>query len=123
MILGQCWSIRPRNPIRANLDYPYYLVRDRVAGADTDTLDDVPKGEGKIVRLHGRKVTAYRDDEGHVIVCSPVCTHLKCLVRWNTADRIWDCPCHGSRFHATGAVLSGPAEDPLEQLDLAALQA
>jgi glycine/D-amino acid oxidase-like deaminating enzyme/nitrite reductase/ring-hydroxylating ferredoxin subunit len=109
--------------VQENLDYPYYLLRDRVAGADTDTLDDVPKGEGKIVRLHGRKVAAYRDDEGHVTVCSPVCTHLKCLVRWNTADRTWDCPCHGSRFHATGAVLSGPAEDPLEQLDLAARQA
>src|SRR4029450_12144821 len=115
---GGLWRYVQENP-----DYPYYLLRDRVAGADTDTLDDVPQGEGKIVRLHGRKVAAYRDDEGHVTVCSPVCTHLKCLVRWNPADRTWDCPCHGSRFHATGAVLSGPAEDPLEQLDLAALQA
>jgi glycine/D-amino acid oxidase-like deaminating enzyme/nitrite reductase/ring-hydroxylating ferredoxin subunit len=109
--------------VTENLDYPYYLLRDRIAGADTDTLDEVHKGEGKIVRLHGQKVAAYRDDAGHVTLCSPVCTHLKCLVRWNTADRTWDCPCHGSRFHATGAVLSGPAEDPLEPLDLAALQA
>jgi Rieske Fe-S protein len=108
--------------VQENLDYPYYLVRDRVAGADTDTLDDVPNGEGKIVRLHGQKAAAYRDDEGHVTVCSPVCTHLKCLVRWNAADRTWDCPCHGSRFHATGAVLSGPAEAPLAPVDLGALQ-
>jgi glycine/D-amino acid oxidase-like deaminating enzyme/nitrite reductase/ring-hydroxylating ferredoxin subunit len=108
--------------VQENLDYPYYLLRDRVAGADTDTLDDVPNGAGKIVRLHGQKVAAYRDDAGHVTVCSPVCTHLKCLVRWNAADRTWDCPCHGSRFHATGAVLSGPAEAPLEPVDLAALQ-
>jgi len=108
--------------VQENLDYPYYLLRDRVARADTDTLDDVPNGAGKIVRLHGQKVAAYRDDAGHVTVCSPVCTHLKCLVRWNAADRTWDCPCHGSRFHATGAVLSGPAEAPLEQVDLAELQ-
>jgi glycine/D-amino acid oxidase-like deaminating enzyme/nitrite reductase/ring-hydroxylating ferredoxin subunit len=108
--------------VTENLDYPYYLVRDRFARADTDTLDDVHKGEGKIVRLHGRKYAAYRDDEGHVTVCSPVCTHLKCLVRWNEADRTWDCPCHGSRFHATGAVLGGPAEEPLEQIDPAELQ-
>jgi nitrite reductase/ring-hydroxylating ferredoxin subunit len=108
--------------VQENLDYPYYLLRDRVAGADTDTLDDVPNGVGKIVRLHGQKVAASRDDAGHVTVCSPVCTHLKCLVRWNAADRTWDCPCHGSRFHATGAVLSGPAEAPLEPVDLAALQ-
>jgi glycine/D-amino acid oxidase-like deaminating enzyme/nitrite reductase/ring-hydroxylating ferredoxin subunit len=108
--------------VKENLDYPYYLVRDRVAHADTNTLDAVHQGEGKIVRLHGRKVAAYRDDAGHVTVCSPVCTHLKCLVRWNKADRTWDCPCHGSRFHATGAVLSGPAEEPLEPIDLAELQ-
>jgi Rieske Fe-S protein len=109
--------------VQENLDYPYYLLRDRVARADTDTLDDVPNGAGKIVRLHGQKYAAYRDDAGHLTVCSPVCTHLHCLVRWNTADRTWDCPCHGSRFHATGAVLSGPAEAPLEPVDLATLQA
>ena len=47
------------------------------ARAETDTLDNVKKGEGKIVRLHGRKVAAYRDDAGHVTVCSPsarICT-------------------------------------------------
>jgi hypothetical protein len=35
-----------------------YLLRDRFAGTETDTLDDVKKGEGKIVRLHGRKFAA-----------------------------------------------------------------
>jgi glycine/D-amino acid oxidase-like deaminating enzyme/nitrite reductase/ring-hydroxylating ferredoxin subunit len=108
--------------VQENLDYPYYMVRDRFARAETDTLDAVQKGEGKIVRLQGRKVAAYRDDEGQVTVCSPICTHLKCIVRWNAVDRTWDCPCHGSRFHATGAVLGGPAEAPLEPVDLAELQ-
>jgi glycine/D-amino acid oxidase-like deaminating enzyme/nitrite reductase/ring-hydroxylating ferredoxin subunit len=102
--------------IKENLDYPFYLLRDRLAGAESDSVDDLKIGEGKIIRLEGKKVAAFRDEDGKVTLCSPVCTHLKCIVHWNTADKTWDCPCHGSRFKPTGEVFSGPAEEPLEKL-------
>lgn len=47
----------------------------------------------------------------HVI--SAVCTHLGCTVEWKDARREFDCPCHGSKFHADGERFAGPAPRPL----------
>ena len=113
-LLGGAWTY-----LKENKDYPYYLVRDWVGGVEGKSLRAVKKGQGKILHLDGRKVAAYRGDDGEVTLCSPVCTHLKCIVGWNDAERTWDCPCHGSRFKPTGEVISGPAEEPLEKLPAA----
>ena len=59
-------------------------------------------------------MAAYRDEDGRVSAVSPVCTHLWCQVNWNSAERSWDCPCHGSRFDTDGSVLQGPAVEGLE---------
>jgi Rieske Fe-S protein len=64
----------------------------------------------------GRK-GVYRDTDGTLHAVSVRCTHQGCLLRFNAAERSWDCPCHGSRFDVDGAVLEGPAVKPLERRD------
>src|SRR5690606_27770464 len=66
-------------------------------------------GEGGVVRIADEAAAAYRDDDGALHVFDARCTHMGCRVRWNAAERSWDCHCHGSRFDATGEVLNGPA--------------
>ena len=101
-----------------NASFPGHLVVDRLRPAEAKDVALVAPGEGKIVSLAGQKVAVYRDDGGALHAVSPVCTHLGCHVRWNRAERSWDCPCHGSRFDPDGAVLDGPAAKPLPGRDV-----
>ena len=102
--------------LKENKDYPYYLIRDRFAGAEARSLRDIPRGTGRITDVNGTRAAVFRADDGSITALSPVCTHMGCHVQWNDAERTWDCPCHGSRFMPRGEVLSGPAESPLEEI-------
>src|SRR5688572_1116850 len=103
--------------IRENADYPYYLIRDRFAGADSRSVRSIKRGEGGIIERGGSRIAAYRDRAGKITRLSATCTHMGCTVGWNSAERTWDCPCHGSRFQPTGQVISGPAEKPLAKAE------
>lgn len=74
----------------------------------------IDKGEAKSFDLMGQKVGAYKDEEGIVHMVDTTCTHLGCELKWNDAEKSWDCPCHGSRFTYKGEVVEGPAYKALE---------
>ncbi|MGI9140419.1 MAG: FAD-dependent oxidoreductase [Gemmatimonadaceae bacterium] len=86
---------------------------DWLTGGDVDTVESIEPGSGAVLRSGGKKIAVYRDDVGEVHMCSAVCTHLYCIVDWNSSEKSWDCPCHGSRFDPYGKVLNGPAIAPL----------
>lgn len=81
-------------------------------------LADMAPGEGRIVEFEGKKMGIYKDELGKVYAIDPGCTHIKCTVQWNNAEKSWDCPCHGSRFSYTGEVLTGPARKNLAVYDV-----
>jgi glycine/D-amino acid oxidase-like deaminating enzyme/nitrite reductase/ring-hydroxylating ferredoxin subunit len=85
-------------------------------GGEVRSYDEIPRGSGAVVRRGLRKLAVFRDDDGTVTERSASCTHLRCVVHWNAAERSWDCPCHGSRYDAFGRVLNGPATADLARV-------
>lgn len=105
--------------ITGNLEYPRHLLPDRLTNINVsaDSVDAIPKGEGRIVKVDGKKAAAYRDEAGALHLLSTICPHLGCDVRWNQAEASWDCPCHGSRFDPLGSVRNGPARRDLDKIE------
>jgi len=40
---------------------------------------------------------------------TPRCSHMGCRLVFNPLSRLWECPCHGSRFDDIGRVVNAPA--------------
>lgn len=106
--------------LRANAVVARHLTGDLVGAALTEVApSDLSPGVARVGRVGTRIVAAYRDDEGVLHAVGGRCSHLGCVVAFNDAEKSWDCPCHGSRFDVDGAVLHGPAVEPLGGVDLA----
>jgi glycine/D-amino acid oxidase-like deaminating enzyme/nitrite reductase/ring-hydroxylating ferredoxin subunit len=91
---------------------------DWVRAGEAGSVDEIAVGEGAVIRDGAVKRAVYRDTDGHVHACSATCTHLGCVVRWNSLEKTWDCPCHGSRFDRFGEVLNGPAIERLKPVEI-----
>lgn len=76
---------------------------------DIASPEDLDPGDGAIMRDGVNKLAVYKDAAGTIHRRSASCTHLGCIVQWNSLEKCWECPCHGSHFAPTGEVLNGPA--------------
>jgi Rieske Fe-S protein len=98
--------------VKHNAKSGFHFFADRLPkGTDAAKLKP---GEGAVIGSGLAKKAVHRDAEGALHAVSARCTHLGCIVEWNAPQATWDCPCHGSRFEATGAVMEGPATAPLQ---------
>ena len=90
---------------------------DWLTPGDVQSVDEIAKDSGAVLRRGLSKVAVYRDERGDLHECSAVCPHLGCIVGWNAAEKTWDCPCHGSRFDRLGQVINGPANKALPRIE------
>ena len=91
---------------------------DWLKGGEAKSPEHIAPGEGALIRRGMTLYAVHRPVEGALQVLSAKCTHLGCAVHWNSAEKSWDCPCHGSRFDTDGRPLHGPAVKPLAILSL-----
>jgi glycine/D-amino acid oxidase-like deaminating enzyme/nitrite reductase/ring-hydroxylating ferredoxin subunit len=98
-------------------------IGDRVSADDVEDVATLEPGTGLVARIDGRMVAIARDRDGTLRGVDAACTHLGCIVRHEPEAMCWQCPCHGSRFGIDGAVLQGPAIEPLESVDVSELDA
>lgn len=104
--------------VKENADVAYRFVADRFSADDIDSFKELDANSGSIVNYKGEKLAVYKNAEGKVTALNPVCTHAKCIVCFNHAERSWDCPCHGGRFDTDGKVLTGPPRADLQRINL-----
>ena len=88
-------------------------LSEYVTGGDVGSADELRPGEGAIIRRGAKKIATYRNEDGALVERVATCTHVGCVVHWNSLEKCWDCPCHGSWFQPDGTVINGPAIKPL----------
>ena len=79
-------------------------------------LDDIKIGEGKIIKVDNEKVGVYKANDGEVYKVKPICTHLGCELYFNNVDKVWECPCHGSKFTYDGKSIEVPSNKNLKNI-------
>ena len=101
------------------------MLTDRIAGRenewapffDSKRLDVFPSAT-EFIKENGQ--VAFHFFADRVDRTAPRCTHMGCVLKWNNAERTWDCPCHGSRFDDGGKVIQGPAVRDLDPASMPA---
>ena len=109
---GRLQSISTVDFLNENLMVTAHYT-DWLTGGEVRYTEDIEPDAGCIVRRGLTKIAAYRDDLGVLHQRQAICTHLGCVVSWNSTEQSWDCPCHGSRFDKLGHVINGPANTNL----------
>jgi glycine/D-amino acid oxidase-like deaminating enzyme/nitrite reductase/ring-hydroxylating ferredoxin subunit len=102
--------------VKENADVAWHFIADRFSAEELKSLAALKPEEGMVAAFRGRKMAIYKDAEGGLTALNPTCTHAGCTVKFNEAEKSWDCPCHGGRYDIWGKVLNGPPVKDLERI-------
>ena len=82
-------------------------------------LVDFPlqRKDGWVLEEARKSVWVVRTSESEFVTYSPRCTHLGCIVSWNSQQKLFKSPCHSGVFNLDGDVVGGPPPRPLDRLE------
>ena len=83
------------------------LITDMIVGRSNEYAEVFSPSRGLLSTQ--LLVNAFESLCGYLRPTGRKCPHLGCALSWNPVERTWDCPCHGSRFSETGALIDNPA--------------
>src|SRR5690606_15309327 len=86
------------NFVKEGADVVATFIKDKMFMDKLRSLDDLKNGEAKTYKYEGAIYAMYKDSGGKIHAVNSSCPHVNCNVHWNSAEKTWDCPCHGSRF-------------------------
>jgi quinol---cytochrome c reductase iron-sulfur subunit, bacillus type len=97
---------------------------------DAGDLPELRVGSPQAITFHRNRLDGWKvqnekanawvvlNPNGTLTAFSPLCTHLGCAYQWKDKEKQFSCPCHGSAFSQTGAVIAGPAARPLDKYSI-----
>jgi cytochrome b6-f complex iron-sulfur subunit len=68
---------------------------------------------GGWILITSAQMLVVNNGDGSFSSLTSVCTHSGCDRSWTFTNNQFVCNCHGSRFTTSGAVVTGPANQPL----------
>lgn len=103
--------------VKENINVAWQYT-DYLKPSELHDIESLMPGEGAVIQKGMKKIAIYKDSSGELKELSAVCSHLGGIVHWNSVEKSWDCPCHGSRFTVDGQVITGPALSGLEKVEV-----
>lgn len=71
---------------------------------DDATEHALSNDEGAVIRIHGRRIAVYRDNQGELHAHLASCPHVGCGLHWDPHERSFECPCHAGDTYTGGAL-------------------
>jgi len=78
-------------------------------------LSTLPVGGLRFLPNGSEPIVLVRATEDEILALSAICTHLRCVLKWEDGNGRLICPCHAGSFDRSGNVISGPPTRPLSR--------